>query len=91
MRANDESAGRGGLPDRTTVLRSGVAVSGLHLDDLWTNCIALDGSLSLTDLREGLEGRHAFTDHQYNVVAQALNDRLVDLDLDHLVPYADDV
>lgn len=91
MEPGDEMIIDGGVGDRATLLRAAKSISGLHIDDLWTDCIAIDGSLSLARLKEGLAGSHVLDDHQYDVVAQALNDRFADVYLDHLVPYAREI
>lgn len=81
----------GAATDRAGALRLGMVITGLHIDDVWTACIAIDGSLSLAMLKGGLAGTYVLDDHQYDVVAQVLNDRLIEMDLEHLVPYAGDI
>lgn len=83
---------------RARTLRGGLAVSGLTRHELWAACAAIGDSLSsadldaalAADLDAALAGDAELTDYQYDVVAQAINDCLVDMDLDHLVPSSAD-
>jgi hypothetical protein len=68
-----------------------MAISGLTRHELWAACAAIGDSLSSGDLDAALAGDAELTDYQYDVVAQAINDRLVDMDLDHLVPSSADM
>ena len=77
--------------DRAKALRVGMSVTGLTLEELWRGCAGIGDSLSHADLVEALTDSHVLTDFEYNVVAQAINDRLVDMDLDHLVPSANEM
>lgn len=70
------------------MLRAGFSVSGLTLEDLWFGCLSVGESPGPGGLAAALAGRRELTDHQHDVVAQALNDRLIEMGLDHLVPYA---
>lgn len=77
-----------GRTDRPHLLRAGMSVSGLSLDELWAAALGLGDGLTRTELQAALAGEIVLDDHRYDVVAQALNDRLVELHLDHLVPTA---
>ncbi|MEO6955466.1 MAG: hypothetical protein ABI137_01885 [Antricoccus sp.] len=59
---------------------------GISLEDLWLDAYALGGDLSLLETEAYVFGllRDA---HEHNVLAQALNERFMDQDLDHLVRY----
>lgn len=88
MSSDGNMAHGAGPADRASILRAALSMSGLDRDALWAGCISLGDTGSPEDLEAILAGSRPVDDHQYNVIAQALNDRFVDLDLDHLVPYA---
>lgn len=77
--------------ERATVLRSGLAMSGLTRHELWAACAGIGDSLTSGGLDAALAGEAVLTDYEYDVVAQAINDRLVDMDLDHLVPSSEEM
>ena len=58
--------------------------------DLWMRYFALGGTASRADLSALLRGDMEFGAEQYDVVAHAINERFVELDMDHPVPYAAD-
>ena len=62
---------------------------GLSLGDLWLRCVGLGGLLSLLELTASLAGRRPLTPTEFDVVAQALNERFMDDDGDHPLAYAD--
>jgi hypothetical protein len=62
---------------------------GLSLRDLWLRCLGLGGLLTPVELTATLAGQRIITSHEYDVVAQALNERFMDDGSDHPVPYAD--
>lgn len=72
-------------------LRSGLARSGLDESQLWIACSGIGGALGPADLEAALAGTLRLSDHDHDVVAQALNDRFVELGMDHPVPYARDI
>ena len=63
---------------------------GLSVTDLWVRCLALGSLLAPAELTASLGGRRRFTRIEYDVVAQALNERFMDDGGDHPVPYADE-
>lgn len=65
-------------------------LAGVTVADLWLRYFTLGGSNSQDDLNRLLRGGVAFGAGEYDVLAHALNERFVELDLDHPVPYADD-
>lgn len=72
-------------------LRTGLAMSGLDVDALWSQCVAL-GSIPGGDWLEAvLDGTRARTAHEHDLVAQALNDHFVADQGDHPVRYATDL
>lgn len=59
---------------------------GISLEELWLDAYALGGDLSLPETEAYVFG--VLEDaHEHNVLAQALNERFMDQDLDHLVRY----
>jgi hypothetical protein len=62
---------------------------GLSIPDLWRRCFALGGLLDQVALSDALVGRQAFSRVEFDVVAQALNERFMDDGANHPVPYAD--
>lgn len=61
--------------------------SGLTMAELWFACVGLGGTAMPPELYAYVQGRSTPARHEYNVVAQALNERFADMDLDHPVPY----
>lgn len=59
---------------------------GISLEDLWLDAYALGGNLSLLETDAYVFGLLEDA-HEHNVLAQALNERFMDQDLDHLVRY----
>lgn len=72
--------------DRARLLRSGLEVSGLSMAELEAGCLGIGDDMTQFDLALALSGRGSLPDGRYDVIAQAINDRLVELGLDHLVP-----
>ena len=62
---------------------------GLSSGELWVRCLGLGGLLTLVELTACLAGRRAITSTEFDVVAQALNERFMDDGGDHPVAYAD--
>ena len=58
---------------------------------LWIAYVALGGTESLARVGHFLLGSAVPDAPQYDVLAQALNDSFVGLDLDHPVPYFDEL
>lgn len=73
----------------SAVLRSGLAMSDLDFEQLWSAYVGLGGSMSAGDLRDALNGQREISDHQHDMVAQALNDHFVDKGQNHPVAYSD--
>ncbi|TCK24627.1 hypothetical protein [Pseudonocardia endophytica] len=68
-------------------LRTGLALSGLDLDALWSRCVALEEFPAMPWLAAVLDDSQARTAHQHDVIAQALNDTFLDDGQDHPVRY----
>lgn len=59
----------------------------LDLQELWFRYISLGGDAAPLELEAYLVGLMPLDDHQYDMLAQALNERLAELDLPGDVPY----
>jgi len=73
-----------------SALEAARVLAGVTVADLWLRYFTLGGTNTRTDLKQLLRGDSAFGAGQYDVLAHALNERFVELDLDHPVPYAND-
>jgi hypothetical protein len=62
--------------------------AGLTIGEFWLRYIGLGGTATPAELAAALGGGRGLDRHQYNVAAVALNERFMDLDRDHPVPYA---
>lgn len=71
------------------VLEAGRAQAEMSLDDLWLAYFALGGAAAPESLGRYLAGGVGPMD--YDVVAQAINERFVDRGGDHPVPYRDEL
>jgi hypothetical protein len=70
-------------------MRAAMVEAGLTLPELWLRYFGLGGMNTESELGDHLDeipGR-AFDDDQHDVVVQALNERFMELNLDHLLPY----
>jgi hypothetical protein len=59
----------------------------LSLSDLWLRCFALGSTNTPAELAGFLRGELRPTRHEYNLVAVALNEYLVDIGSRQFVPY----
>ena len=74
------------LPDpRSVGLRSQDNV--LTLDDLWLRCFALGSMNTPTQLAGFLRAELSPTRHEYNLIAVAMNEYLIDIAAPQSVPY----
>ncbi|MGY5891561.1 hypothetical protein [Blastococcus deserti] len=62
----------------------------LDLQELWFRYISLGGDATPLELEAYLLGLMPLDDHQYDILALALNERLAELDLARDVPYGRD-
>ena len=65
--------------------------SGYSVIELWIAYFAIGGRGSVADLQAVLAGRAQPARRDHDRLAQALNERLADLDVGHLVPYFDEL
>jgi len=77
--------------DAATILEAARQQATLSVVGLWIAYVALGGTESLEQVGEFLMGSAMPDAPQYDVLAQALNDSFVGLDLDHPVPYFDEL
>ncbi|HEX2053435.1 MAG TPA: hypothetical protein VHJ78_06900 [Actinomycetota bacterium] len=61
--------------------------AGLSLDELWLRYFELTGQASLLELEAYLRGALIPDRLQHDLIAQALNERFLELGMDHPVPY----
>ncbi|HEX2178854.1 MAG TPA: hypothetical protein VHL54_04935 [Actinomycetota bacterium] len=73
-------------PD-TAVLEAARAESGLTMDELWLRYFELTGEASILELEAYLQGALVPSSLQFDMIAQALNERFMELGMDHPVPY----
>lgn len=62
---------------------------GLTTDELWLRYFELTGAASLLELEAYLHGALVPDPLQYDMIAHALNERFMELGLDHPIPYRD--
>jgi hypothetical protein len=86
---------RGGGPMKAVhagfALAAGLALTDLDDIDLWNRYFALGGAHSRPELVRYLNGHGAWTAHEHNVAAHAVNEYTSDRGMDHPVGYADEV
>jgi hypothetical protein len=66
-------------------------LSNLDIEELWTAYFGLGGSMSMGELVDLLDGRRLVSDHEHDMVAQALNDYFTGKGQDHPVSYASEL
>jgi hypothetical protein len=70
-----------------SALAAAYAQAGLGLDQLWMRYFALGGTADLTEVDAYLHGLADLPDHQCDLLAHAVNERLHELFTLHRVPY----
>jgi hypothetical protein len=81
-------------PDEPAVhqlLDSARVRTGLSVEELWTECVALGANASFDELEAILNGTRSPSVREYDLIAHSLNERFVELGLNHPLPYAEDV
>ncbi len=73
------------------VLRAGLAMGELDVQQLWVAYITLGGSMTPPELEEVLRGERDISGYEHDLLTQALNDDFTSRGQDHPVPYAEDV
>ena len=74
-----------------TILEAARQQATMSVVGLWIAYLALGGTESLERVGHFLGGSAVPDAPQYDVLAQALNDSFTGLDLDHPVPYFDEL
>jgi hypothetical protein len=72
------------------VLETARRQAGMSVTELWFAYAVLGGTGSMLDVGDYLAGSAVPSAHQYDVLAQALNDEFVGRGANHPVPYADE-
>ena len=80
-----------GRPGVHQLLDSARVRTGFSVEELWTECVALGANASIDQLEAILNGTRTPSAREYDLIAQSLNERYVDLGLGDAVPYAEDV
>lgn len=70
------------------ILGGGLGLAALSIGQLWWAYIAIGGTASPTDVAGFMSGEVVPDALQYDLVAQALNERLGDLGMGHPIPYS---
>jgi hypothetical protein len=63
----------------------------MTLGDLWAAYFALGGMAGPGQLGQIIDGTVAPSHHDYDLIAQAINEAFLDQGSDHPVPYAEDI
>jgi len=69
---------RGYWTESVMALRTGLALSDISIRTLWGSYLGVGGTMSLDHLLDTLRGTQEVSDHEHDMVAQALNDHFVD-------------
>jgi len=78
-------------PKIPVLLEASRCRAGIDLAELWWDYIGLGGMASPSQLSDILAGVSEPQRMDYDLLAQVLNDRFSEIDMDHPVPYADEV
>ena len=76
---------------RSAALDAAKGMLGVSLDALWLDYFGLGGSLRRTQIGAFLAGEQSISDHDHDVLVQALNERFLDRGEDHPLDYADEL
>jgi hypothetical protein len=60
----------------------------LSFDDLWIRYLGLGGESTQDEMKGYVEGTASPSSHEHDVLAQALNERFMDMEMDSPVPYS---
>ena len=63
--------------------------TALSLGELWLLCFALGSSNTLLQLDAFLHGALRPTPHEFNLIAVALNEHFIEIEMDQFVPYVE--
>jgi hypothetical protein len=79
------------MTDTAGVLENARREVGLSLSELWFRYFALGGMSTELELDAYLYDALAPTDHDWDLIAVALNERFSELGGDHPIAYSDDI
>jgi hypothetical protein len=77
------------VPDRNTTLQRACAEAGLGIGELWLRYFALGGIGSPVEVDAYVHGGLQPSDHEYDMLVHAINERFLELGGEHSVPYSD--
>lgn len=75
----------------SAVLEAGRVQAGMSVAELWMAYFALGGSREASSVRAYLRGDYEIAATDYDLLAQAVNERFLDQGGDHPVPYGDEL
>jgi hypothetical protein len=78
-------------PSRAIPLEAARSMLGLTVLDLWVDYFGLGGNLPPAAISAALSGRLELSDHDHDVLVQALNEAFVDRNENHPLSYADEL
>ena len=73
------------------LLREAMPVAGLTVGELWLRYFGLGGSAGQFEIDAYMYAAHALPTLERDLVAHAINERFMDLDMDVRVPYSKDL
>ena len=86
------SGSRGREPRRPAqALETARLALGLSVGQLWLDYVGLGGNRPLGALKGFLDGRSPLSDHDHDMVTQALNEHFADRAANHPLAYADEL
>ena len=78
-------------PSSALPLEAARGMLGLSVLQLWVDYVGLGGSLRPAAVRAALSGRLPLSDHDHDVLVQALNEIFSDRGENHPLAYADEL
>ena len=78
-------------PSRAEALHAAQSMLGLSLQQLWIDYVRLGGNLPPDDIQAFLDGGPDLSDHDHDVIVQALNEHFIDNHQNHPLSYADEL
>ncbi len=75
---------------RNRSLEAARDVLGLTVPELWLAYLCLGGNLLSAAISAALSGDQELSNHDYDLLVQALNDHFIDVDHGHPLAYADE-
>lgn len=72
-------------------LRQALPLAGLTVGELWLKYFGIGGSAGQFEIEAYLHAAHALPTLERDLVAHAINERFMDLNMDLRVPYSTDI